>query len=101
MEVVGGNEGPQVPIGNCLTKTLPDGSALTSVGAVLLNAGVGELTLLGSEPAGGEGVVGKEVEGEDGGQDGKSTLNDEEPGKNQSARDMEELAGRKLTTASP
>jgi hypothetical protein len=101
VEVVGGNEGPQVPVSDCLAETLPDGSALAPVGAVLLNTGVGELTLLGGEPAGREGVVGKEVEGEDGGQDGQGTLDDEEPWKNQSARNMEELAGMKLTTASP
>lgn len=79
MGVVHEAEGPSAPVGEGLAETDPDAGALLALGGVGGDAVVGELSLLGSEPAGLQGVVGEEEKGEYRDQDRKGALDDEEP----------------------
>ena len=79
MGVVHEAEGPSAPVGESLAETDPDAGALLALGGVGRDAVVGELSLLWSEPAGLQGMVGEEEEGEYRDQDRNGALDDEEP----------------------
>lgn len=79
MKVVHETEDPCPPISAGLSKTRPDAGALATVCGIVVDSGVRELALLLGEPAGLEGAVGQEEEGENGDEDGDGSLDDEEP----------------------
>lgn len=74
MHVEHEGEDPDSGVDDRLLETLPGGSRLDTVDVVALQAVVGKLTLLGGEPASGQGRVGEEGIGANGHETGNGPL---------------------------